>query len=141
MIISDTTKPCLVDLPNFTDARGQLGVVEAGDLPFDINRFYYLYGVPLGAQRGEHGHKRLQQILICLHGSCTVSLNDGVSITEFKLDSPDTGLYVAPGFWRSLSFNAPGTVVGVLASRPYETEDYLYTFEDFLAWKQQQKSE
>ncbi|MEH6834738.1 MULTISPECIES: sugar 3,4-ketoisomerase [Falsihalocynthiibacter] len=138
MIISDISKPCLLSLPNFSDARGQLGVVESGALPFEIKRFYYLFDVPLGAQRGEHGHKQLQQVMICLHGSCTVTLNDSKSTTEYKLTSPDVGLYVARGLWRSLSFDAPGTVVGVLASRPFETDDYLYTFEDFLAWKQLQ---
>lgn len=135
-----TRKPYLVDIRTHLDARGSLSVVENGDLPFPIRRIYYLHGVPLGAKRGEHGHKLLEQLMICMHGVCDVTLNDGQSQDHFTLSSPATALYVPPGMWRSLRFVEPDTVCCVLASRPYEKEDYIYDFEDFLAWSRQNRS-
>lgn len=129
--------PRIIDLPSFIDARGSLGVVEGTTLPFDIRRVYYLYDVPIGAVRGEHGHKRLQQLILCMHGQTEITLNDGKRQYPFTLSGPAQGLYVPPGMWRRLRFVMPGTVVCVLASRPYETDDYIYTYEEFLAWVRQ----
>ncbi len=128
------TTPYIMELRHFSDVRGSLGVVEGGDLPFAIRRLYYLYDVPSGAVRGEHGHKRLEQLILCLHGRAEIILNDGETRYPFLLERPTQGLYVPPGLWRSLHFRASGSVVCVLASRPYETEDYIYEFEDFLDW-------
>ena len=126
--------PVLLQLPRHVDGRGSLGVIEAADLPFDIRRIYYLHDVPMGAVRGEHGHKRLQQLILCMHGEVEVVLNDGISQFRFTLSDSSTGLYLPPGLWRRLRFVVPETVVCVLASRPYEREDYIYEYEEFLAW-------
>lgn len=126
--------PALIALRHHLDGRGALGVIEAADLPFPLRRFYYLFDVPIGAIRGEHGHKRLEQVILCLHGRVEVSLNDGQRVRGFTLDTPLQGLYVPPGLWRRLEFREPGSVVGVLASRPYEPEDYIYHYEEYLAW-------
>ena len=132
--MQDVPQPSIIEIRSHADARGALSVVENGAIPFDIRRVYYLYGVPIGAIRGEHGHKQLEQIIICMHGRVDVTLNDGLQQYPFILDRPDRGLHVPPGLWRSLYFREPGTVVCVLASRPYEVEDYIYNFEDFRAW-------
>ncbi|WP_373504111.1 FdtA/QdtA family cupin domain-containing protein [Aestuariivirga sp.] len=126
-----------MNISSYVDARGNLSVIEVGDLPFTVRRIYYLHGVPLGATRGEHGHKLLEQLMICMHGSCEVTLNDGQTQEPFKLSLPSVALYVPPGMWRSLRFVEPDTVCCVLASKPYEKEDYIYDFEDFLAWSSQ----
>jgi dTDP-4-dehydrorhamnose 3,5-epimerase-like enzyme len=129
--------PRLLEVPSFSDARGALGVLEGADLPFAIQRIYYLYDVPIGAVRGEHGHKQLEQLMICMHGRTEIVLNDGVRQFPFVLNCPSQVLYVPPGYWRQLRFKAPETVVCVLASRPYEVEDYIYEYEDFLTWVRQ----
>jgi hypothetical protein len=131
--------PCLLDVTNHIDARGSLGVLEGAALPFDIQRVYYLYDVPIGAVRGEHGHKRLHQLMICMHGQTEITLNDGIRQYPFTLSGPSQVLYVPPGLWRRLRFVMPETVVCVLASRPYEPDDYIYEYEDFLAWVRQGK--
>lgn len=123
--------PTLREITSFSDARGRLGVIEDADLPFDIRRVYYLFDVPLGAKRGEHGHKTLQQLIICMSGICEITLNNGYEQFHFRLDSPAQGLYVPPRMWRSLHFREPGTVCCVLASQPFERDDYIYTFEEF----------
>jgi dTDP-4-dehydrorhamnose 3,5-epimerase-like enzyme len=128
------TVPSVVAIRSHLDARGSLGVVEGADLPFEIRRIYYLFDVPIGAVRGEHGHKQLEQLIICMNGRCDITLNDGRGQFHFTLDRPTQGLHVPPGMWRQLRFREPGTVVCVLASRPYEVEDYIYSFEEFLTW-------
>jgi dTDP-4-dehydrorhamnose 3,5-epimerase-like enzyme len=131
--------PCLLDVKNHIDARGSLGVLEGAALPFDIQRVYYIYDVPIGAVRGEHGHKRLHQVMICMHGQTEITLNDGIRQYPFTLTGPSQVLYVPPGFWRRLRFVMPETVVCVLASRRYEPDDYIYEYEDFLTWVRQGK--
>lgn len=133
-ICADISQPTLLKVPSFSDARGQLGVIEGDGFPFEIKRIYYQFDVPMGAVRGEHGHKNLQQFMICMHGACEVRLNDGLNQTSFELDTPTVGLFVTLGHWRSIHFNKPDSVLCVLASRPYEHEDYIYTFEEFLVW-------
>lgn len=128
------TVPTLVQLPSHIDGRGSLGVIEGGGLLFDIQRIYYLYDVPMGAVRGEHGHKQLQQLILCMHGEVEIVLNDGQRQFPFTLSNAATGLYLPPGLWRRLRFLRPETVVCVLASRPYEKDDYIYEYEEFLAW-------
>ena len=123
--------PRLIDAPAFIDGRGALGVIEGATLPFDVARVYYLYDVPIGAVRGEHGHKRLHQMMICMHGQAEITLNEGVRQYHFTLTSPAQVLYVPPGMWRRLRFVMPETVICVLASRPYETKDYIYDYDLF----------
>lgn len=95
--IPDVLQPSIIEIHSHADARGALSVVENGFLPFDIRRVYYLYGVPIGAIRGEHGHKRLEQLIICMHGRVDITLNDGLQQYPFTLDRPDCGLFVPPG--------------------------------------------
>lgn len=127
-------QPTLIDLSNYLDIRGQLGVVEGSDLPFSIERVYYIFDVPIGAVRGEHGHMKLQQLMICMNGICEVSLTDGIDQYDFKLDKPSMGILVPAGMWRKIRFAVPDSVLCVLASRPYEPDDYIHSYEDFLQW-------
>lgn len=126
--------PTLFRLNSHIDHRGTLGVIEGAELPFDIRRLYYLYDVPMGAVRGEHGHKTLEQLILCMNGEVEIVINDGRRQFPFLLQGPALGLYLPPGLWRRLRFLRPETVVCVLASHPYEKEDYMFDYEEFLAW-------
>lgn len=126
--------PFFISTGSFGDARGRLGVLEGASLPFAIQRIYYLYDVPVGAVRGEHGHKKLEQIFICMNGSCDITFYDGARKYEFHMKNPSEALYVPAGLWRSLKFREVGTVMCVMASRPYEVSDYIYSFGEYLEW-------
>lgn len=128
--------PRLIDRNCFRDKRGGLCVLEGDDLPFAIQRVYYLFDVPFGAIRGEHGHKKLEQLIICMNGICDITLNDGYRSYEYRLERPTEVLYIPAGMWRQLHFREPSTVCCVLASAPYDKEDYLFSYEDFQAWVQ-----
>lgn len=134
-----TIEPKIMDVACFSDARGRLGVIEDSSLPFDIKRIYYLFDIPMGAVRGEHGHKKLEQFMICMNGVCEVTFNDGTRQYTFTLDTPSQGILVPPGLWRSIKFKEPSSVLCVLASQPYEDNDYLYSYEEYLEWVRTEK--
>lgn len=134
------SSPALLEIRCFQDKRGSLCVLEGEDLPFDIKRIYYLFNVPLGATRGEHGHKTLKQLIICMNGICDIVLNDGYQQYHFKLETPSRALYVPAGMWRQLHFREPSTVCCVLASAPYDKDDYLFEYEDFCRWVRDQNN-
>lgn len=127
-------KPEIIAIRCHRDGRGSLGVIEMDDVPFPIRRVYYLFDVPIGAVRGEHGHRTLDQLILCMHGRVEITLNDGSGQFHYMLDAPDRGLHVPPGMWRSLRFVEPGSVICVLASQPYDRADYIYHYEEFLEW-------
>ncbi|MEM9434169.1 MAG: FdtA/QdtA family cupin domain-containing protein [Pseudomonadota bacterium] len=133
--MNNWNEPRLFDISVHPDPRGQLGVIEGQNLPFEIKRLYYLFDVPIGAIRGEHGHRTLQQAIICLNGSVEIALNDGRSEQIFNLSTPREALYIPPGLWRRLKFRAPETIVCVLASAPFEKSDYIYDFEEFRRFR------
>lgn len=126
--------PCrMIDLPEFTDPRGKLTVIQpGGDLDFEIKRAYYIHHIPPEAERGAHGHRRLRQVIIAVHGSFEVVVDDGVRQATFLLDDPSRGLYVGPMIWRDMVNFAPGTVGLWLVSEPYDESEYYRDYDEFL---------
>jgi hypothetical protein len=119
-----------------SDRKGNLSVVQNGDtIPFDVKRVYYLYDVPGGESRGAHAHKELSQLIIAASGSFTVTLDDGKVKRSFLLNRPYQGLLVVPGIWRDLDDFSSGSVCMVLASHPYDKEDYIRNYDEFLEYK------
>ncbi len=130
----------IVDLPRLSDDRGSLTFVEAGaHVPFDIRRVYFLYEVPSLAERGAHGHRALEQLIIAVAGGFDVLIDDGEAQRSVRLDRPDRGLLVAPMIWRELRAFAPGSVCLVLASLPYDEADYFRDRESFLLAARQER--
>ena len=124
----------IIQLPQITDARGNLSFIEGGrHVPFDIARVYYLYDVPGGAERGGHAHKGLHQLIIAMSGSFDVVLDDGVSKKRHHLNRSNMGLYVCPMIWRELDNFSSGSVCMVLASNKYDEEDYYRNYDEYLA--------
>jgi len=119
--------------PPHGDDRGQLiAIEEQRDLPFDIKRVYYIYDTLPGVRRGFHAHKCLQQILICVSGSCRIHLDDGEQTAEVTLDKPTEGLYISNNTWREMYDFSEGAVLLVLASEYYDEADYIRNYDDFL---------
>jgi hypothetical protein len=123
----------LMDLPKISDPRGNLTFLESfKHLPFQIQRVFFIYDVPTGADRGAHAHRELQQALICLSGSFNVNLDDGKAQKTFHLNRPWQALYVPPMVWGWESDFDPGSVCLVLASAPFNESDYIRDHGDFL---------
>ena len=115
------------------DDRGQLVALEEHrDIPFEVKRVYYMYDTVSGVVRGKHAHKSLQQILICIHGTCKVCLDSGKEKKVIMLEKPYEGLYIAHYMWREMYDFSEDAVLMVLASDYYHEDDYIRDYEEFL---------
>ena len=132
----------VIDLPKISDPRGNLSFIEGGKhIPFEIARVYYIYDVPGGAERGAHGHRELEQLIVAMSGSFDVHLDDGRRVRSFHLNRSYYGLYVPPMMWRRIDNFSSGSVCMVLASLPYDPDDYFRDYEKFLAAVRDRRSE
>ena len=119
-------------LPLFTDSRGSLTFGEVGaHLPFPVARYFVVSDVPNLEVRGEHAHLECHQFLVCLKGSCAVTLDDGRNREEVLLDSSTLGLYLPPRIWSALYRYTSDAVLLVLASHTYVAEDYIRDYDEF----------
>lgn len=115
------------------DDRGQLVALEEyKDIPFEIKRVYYIYDTGEGVRRGFHAHKNLEQILICIHGSCKILLDNGEEKKIVSLEKPYEGLYISNNMWREMYDFSEDAVLLVLASELYNESDYIRNYDDFL---------
>ena len=137
----DVGDSALYLMRRFTDARGALTVGEVPtEVPFSPARYFAVYDVPSVELRGEHAHKQCQQFLICLHGSCRVLLDDGLQRCEVTLNRPDMGVFMPEMIWGTQYCYSHNAVLLVFASRPYEADDYLRTYDEFLAELERHKT-
>ena len=115
------------------DNRGSLISLEQNsNIPFDIKRVYYIYGTKNDVRRGFHAHKDLEQVLICVSGSCKVLTDDGQIKETILLNSPDKGLLISGLVWREMFDFSDDCVLMVLASELYDESDYIRDYDDFL---------
>lgn len=116
------------------DDRGMLVALEEyNDIPFEIKRVYYMYDTKMGVHRGFHAHKSLKQILICIHGSCKILLDNGMGEKKIiSLEKPYEGLYISNDMWREMYDFSEDAVLLVLASELYREEDYIRDYDEFL---------
>lgn len=123
----------LFQLAPIGDDRGKLIALESQmNIPFEIKRIYYIFDTIPNVIRGKHAHRKLKQILICISGSCTILLDDGISREEISLDTPSKGLMISSLTWREMYNFSPGAVLLVLASEHYDESDYIRDYNQFL---------
>lgn len=121
------------EIRSIPDKRGSLSYLESvHDFAFEFKRLYYLYDVPDGEVRGSHAHKKLKQILVCLHGSVDVILFDGKLKKRITLADPNLGLYICPMIWRDLQNFKNDAVLAVIASEHYDESDYIRDINQFI---------
>ena len=133
MIQSTIDNSKIFELPVIhSNRRGSITPIYNNEhVPFAIQRVYYLYDVPAGSERGGHAHKELQQLIVAASGSFTVEMDDGKNKKTFNLNRPSYGLYVPPMMWRELKYFSGGGICLVLASLPYNENDYYRDYQEF----------
>lgn len=118
-----------------TEGKGFLSFFEAmHDIPFEIERVYYIYECPENVQRGGHAHRTLDQLLFCPYGSIEIILDDTSNKTSVMLDSPSKGLIIRGPVWRDMIWKKKDSVLVVAASSYYDESDYIRDYRDFVQY-------
>jgi UDP-2-acetamido-3-amino-2,3-dideoxy-glucuronate N-acetyltransferase len=108
-----------------SDGRGKLGAAEFADLPFTPQRFFWLFSVTDGETRANHGHRECEQFVFVQQGSVSgFTLDSAGGRFDFSLDVAEF-VYVPVRHWLQLSEFSPNSVIGVLASHPFDAEEYI----------------
>jgi len=126
----------LIELPKIQNRSGNITPIHNNiEIPFAVQRVFYLYDIPGGIDRGAHAHKECHQFLIAASGSFEVQLDDGKVKKTVMLNQPFRGLHIPPGIWASEVNFSSGAICLVLASHTYTEKDYLRNYEEFKRWK------
>lgn len=132
-----SVKDCnIINLTKIHNQAGNITVLENNkSIPFQVKRIYYLYDVPMGSERGGHGHYELEQFIVAASGSFTIVLDDGKDKKHLFLNNPSEALYIKPGIWREIINFSSGSICLVLASQEYTEKDYIRDYDKYLQWK------
>lgn len=127
----------IVELPKFTDPRGNLSFVEQlNHIPFEIKRTYWIYDVPGGETRGGHAYKNNQEFIVALSGAFDVIVDDGTTKKKFTLNRSYYGLYVPAGLWREMENFSTNSLALEFSSIHYDERDYIRDYDEYLKLKQ-----
>ena len=130
-------EPKIIKLPKYLDARGNLSVIEEfKDIPFKIQRTYWIYDVRGGEAREGHAYKENQEFIVAMSGSFDVILDDGASKQIYHLNRSYYGLYVPKGLWREMNNFSTNSLALVLSSTKYEENDYIRDYNEFKHLKE-----
>lgn len=138
MDLSYTVKDCnLIDVPTFTDERGAISVLEK-ELPFQVKRVFWLHHIQEGKDRGAHAMLDSSEIMVSVHGSFIVDLDDTVNKTSVFLDDPSKGLIIRPGVWfRTHDYKEDGVSL-ILAEEDYGRDKYTYDYDEYKQMRNRQ---
>ncbi|MFK1737795.1 sugar 3,4-ketoisomerase [Bacteroides fragilis] len=126
----------IIQLPKVLDKRGNLSIIEElKNIPFTIERTYWIYDVPGGESRGGHAYRENEEFIVALSGSFDVILDDGNERKTFSLNRSYYGLYVPKGLWREINNFSTNSLALILSSTVYEEKDYIRDYNDFLKMK------
>lgn len=127
-------KPYIVEFPvKGSEPDGFLSFAEAGNhIPFSVKRVYWIYEAEEGSLRGDHAHKKGNQVLVAFGGDVDVELvSPKGEEFHFTLSRPDIGLFVPGKFWRKVIM-AEKSILISFASEAYDPENYINDFDEFI---------
>lgn len=129
-------KPTIINLPKILDDRGNLSFIEEfKNIPFKIERTYWIYDVPGGQVRGGHAFKEQQELIIALSGSFDVVVDNGKEKKTFSLNRSYYGLYIPNSLWREMVNFSTNSLALVVSSTQFSEHDYIRNYDDFLKSK------
>lgn len=130
----------IIELPKFLDERGNLSFAEnLKQVPFEIKRTYWVYDVPGGESRGGHAYKENEEFIIALSGAFDVIVDDGINKKVYTLNRSYYGLYIPKGLWRAMDNFSTNSFALEFGSTPYNTNDYLRDYDEFIKLKKDGK--
>lgn len=115
------------------DSKGKLiAIEELKDLGFQIARVFYIYDTVGSVVRGNHANRNSDFILINVHGSSKVKVDDGRDSNIFILDNPCTGLYIPKMLWKEMYDFSPDSVMLVLSNQKYDPDEYISNYSEYI---------
>lgn len=131
------TNVTVVQLPKIEDPRGNLSFLEEeSQIPFKVQRSYWIYDVPGGQVRGGHAFKEQEEIIIALSGSFDIVVDDGVDKKVLSLNRSYYGIYIPPGIWRQMENFSTNSLAMILSSTNFSETDYIRNYSEFLISKE-----
>ena len=128
-------QPQIIELPKVIDRRGNLSIIEENkNLPFKIERTYWIYDVPGGEKRGGHAYKENEEFIVALSGSFDVILDNGIERKTYSLNRSYYGLYIPKGWWREIENFSTNALALEFASSEYDPKDYIRDYEEYLKY-------
>ncbi|MBS1774554.1 MAG: WxcM-like domain-containing protein [Bacteroidetes bacterium] len=126
----------LITLPKILDERGNLSFFQNEDqIPFSIQRAYWIYDVPGGEHRGGHAYKDLQEVIIALSGSFDVVIDDGKNKKVITLNRSYNALYIPKLVWRKLENFSTNSLAFIVCDKQYDAEQYIRDYDEYLKVK------
>lgn len=128
----------IINLPKFEDPRGNLSFIEEfKQIPFKIERTYWIYDVPGGQVRGGHAFKAQQEFIVALSGSFDVIVDDGKEKKSFSLNRSYYGLFIPNRLWRQMINFSTNALALVISSTHYDADDYIYNYDEYLKFRRE----
>ena len=115
------------------DERGNLVVIEGKqDIPFTINRVFYMYGSDPDIIRGQHANRKSSFVLINVSGTSKVRITDGSEELLVELNKPRMGVYIPPMYWKDMYDFSSDSVLLVLSDEHYDNNEYIRDYNEYL---------
>jgi UDP-2-acetamido-3-amino-2,3-dideoxy-glucuronate N-acetyltransferase len=128
----------LLRFPLISEPRGSLSYAQYDEhLPFIPIRYFIVFDVPAEEVRGNHAHRSVSQTLVCVKGSCLITLDDGRNRDEVALDRPDAGVYIPPLVWATQRRFSRDAVLLVLSSEAHDPGEYIRDYDEFMRMVEQ----
>lgn len=129
-------QPQIIELPKVIDRRGNLSIIEEyKNIPFKIERTYWIYDVPGGEKRGGHAYKENEEFIVALSGSFDVILDNGTERKTYTLNRSYYGLYIPKGWWREMENFSTNAVALEFGSTKYDANDYIRDYDEYIKLK------
>jgi dTDP-4-dehydrorhamnose 3,5-epimerase-like enzyme len=125
----------ILEITKFRDSRGELSVVQNDQIPFEIQRTFFITDIPNGMSRGGHANRNCHELIICLQGGVSAQIDNGEQKYEVSLSLSNKALYLPPLHWVTLKDIRPNTIILVLASHKYDPFDKIFSYENFKKQK------
>ena len=131
----------LINLKTFIEPDGNLVPIELNkDIPFEVKRIFYVFGVHDQNDRGKHSHYKTKQLLISISGVINVKCDDGLGGKDtWQLNQPWKALYIPEMIWDEQIYFDHKTVLLVLSNTNYDSSDYIEDYEEFKRLKNESK--
>lgn len=125
--------PRIIQLPKIFDKRGNLSFFEnCKQIPFQLERVYWIYDVPGGELRGSHAFKEQQEFIVAISGSFDITVHNGYEEQTFSMNRSYYGLYIPKMVWRRIDNFSTNSLALIVSDRKFDENDYIRDFEEFI---------